>query len=80
MARIRIPEQAKLFVGMLSSEPELFEECVALFENEFGPVDQESAAAPWTNTNYYKPEMGNGLLRNFVFFEQLIDPGNARRH
>ena len=75
MAKIRIPEQAKLFVGMLSSESELFEECVALFENEFGPVDQESAAVPWTNTSYYEPEMGNGLLRKFVFFEQLIDPG-----
>ncbi len=43
--------------------------------NEFGPVDQESAAAPWTRTNYYEPEMGDGLLRKFVFFEQLIDPG-----
>jgi len=65
----------KLFVGMLSSEPALFETCTDILRTEYGPIDCQSEIMPWKFTYYYTREMGSALLRTFIFFESLMDPG-----
>ncbi len=75
MGEIRPPKPVKLFVGMLSSEPALFKACTDLLCSEYGPLDHQSELLPWNFTDYYAAEMGPGLLRKFIFFERLMDPG-----
>jgi hypothetical protein len=75
MGKIRKPLPVKLFIGMLSSEPSLFDACSQILVEEYGPLDHESEVWPWCNSDYYQDEMGAGILRKFVFFERLIDPG-----
>ena len=74
MGNLHAPIPVKLFVGMISREPELFTECTRLIAQEYGPVDLVSSVLPWDHSDYYREEMGTGLLRLFIFFENLVDP------
>ena len=75
MGTLRPPIPAKLFVGMITNEEALFAACTQQLAVRYGPADLQSAALPWDHSDYYRTEMGTGLLRVFVFFERLIDPG-----
>jgi hypothetical protein len=75
MGTIHHPLPVKLFIGMLSPEPSLLDSCTEILKNEFGPLDHESALLPWNRTDYYRDEMGPDILRKFLFFERIIDPG-----
>lgn len=63
---------------MLSPEPTLFAECAGILRREYGPLDFESDVWPWEMTDYYRAEMGPGLLRKFIFCERLIDPSGLQ--
>jgi len=75
MGTPRNPIPVKLFVGMLSPQPGLFDICTGLLREEYGPIDQQSETVRWDATDYYDDEMGFGILRKFIFFERLVDPG-----
>jgi hypothetical protein len=75
MGVIRNPLPVKLFTGMFSPEPALFEDCAGLLSAAYGPIDYESDVLPWDTTDYYHEEMGSHLYRKFVFFKELADPG-----
>ena len=79
MGTIRHPQPAKLFFGMLSSDPSLFDACARILVTEYGPVDLESEILPWNITNYYREELGDRILRKFIFLERLIDPSELPR-
>jgi len=66
---------AKLIVGMLSNDVDLLHRARQLLSRLFGPVDLESDLWPFDVTDYYEPEMGPGLQRQFLSFEALIQPG-----
>ena len=70
----RNPIPVKLFVGMLSPEAGLFDICTELLCAEYGPIDHQSEPEQWDATDYYRDEMGCGILRSFIFFERLVDP------
>jgi len=76
MREILPPIPVKLFIGMLSPEPMLFGTCTDILCREYGPVDYQSEIAPWTNSDFYQEEMGAGILRKFIFFEHMMDPGD----
>ena len=42
----------------------------------WGPVDHSGTAFPFDMTDYYAPEMGQGLKRSFVSFQRLIYPAD----
>jgi hypothetical protein len=65
----------KLFIGMLSPEPALFDACAGILSLEYGPLDFSSEVMPWDQTDYYRDEMGSGISRKFLFFARLMDPG-----
>jgi hypothetical protein len=75
MGNPKNPIPVKLFVGMLSPEVRLFDICTELLCAEFGPIDLQSEFMRWDVTDYYRDEMGSDILRNFIFFERLVDPG-----
>ncbi len=74
MGNLHSPIPVKLFLGMISREPGLLSECTRLFAQEYGPVDLVSSILPWDHSEYYREEIGTGLLRMFIFFEPLVDP------
>lgn len=74
MGKIRNPIPVKLFIGMLSPDPSLFDTCAEIIRVEYGPIDYQSGILPWNNTDYYHEEMGPGIVRKFIFFERLMDP------
>ncbi len=76
MGIIRNPLPVKLFTGVLSSEPALFDECAALICAVYGPVDYETDVLPWDITDYYRSEMGTSIFRKFIFFKELANPGS----
>lgn len=76
MREIRPPIPVKLFIGMLSPEPALFDACIDMLRGEYGAIDYQSEVLPWTNSDFYQDEMGQGILRKFIFFERLLDPGD----
>ena len=75
MGQVHPPEPAKLIVGMLSAFPAGFDLARDALIRHYGPIDVESDPIPFAFTTYYDREMGPNLLRKFLAFERLIDPG-----
>ena len=75
MVSPKSPDYVKLFTGILTSFPELIPACEHDLSDLFGPIDFRSETFPFDGTNYYDAEMGPGILRCFLSFTRLIDPG-----
>ncbi|MBI5664125.1 MAG: DUF4416 family protein [Nitrospirae bacterium] len=75
MGKIVGPHPVKLFIGMLSQDMSLIDQLSDDLCHIFGPMDLVSPVLPWEHTKYYEKEMGEGLKRKFIFFENLIHPG-----
>ncbi len=73
------PRQVKLMVGMLSTDSSLFDLAEAEMVKLWGPTDCISEIIPFTFTRYYNKAMGEGLLRKFVSFSNLIMPPDIAR-
>jgi hypothetical protein len=65
----------KLFVGMFTEREELFDSAGIELGKVYGPVDHVSPVWPFGFTTYYAEEFGENLLRQFISFSELIDPG-----
>ena len=71
-------EKVMLFMGVLSVRgfPEaLKDELEALY----GPVSVISSPLPFSFTDYYVPEMGDGIERFFIAFDNLVTPDSLAR-
>ncbi len=79
MGQISHPEPVKLFVGMLSAYPGAFADAESALVDALGPVDLRSDLFAHEFTEYYRDEMGHPLVRLFVSFERLIQPGELPR-
>jgi hypothetical protein len=75
MSDIRPPRPVKLFIGIIFRDDAVFESVVDGLVRIFGPTDFVSDPFPWTHTKYYLDEMGPNLLRRFIFFDRLVNPG-----
>jgi Domain of unknown function (DUF4416) len=72
MGRIGVPKPAKLIMSVIASDDRLFPEVSEVLATRYGEVDFESDILPFDCTQYYTPEMGEGLLRRFCTFRPLI--------
>jgi len=68
------PHPVMLFIGMLSGEVALLDELQRHLGEKFGPVFYRSEDLPWNYTAYYQKELGDRILRRFLFFRDLIPP------
>jgi hypothetical protein len=74
MAEVKPFAPAKLIIGIISSQDDIFsrtEEAVAAI---YGRVDLKSVAFPFDQTDYYDKQMGKGLRRLFLSFARLVPP------
>ena len=65
----------KAIVGVLTAVPEILPTVYHQLTYQFGDIDYTSELLPFTSTNYYESEMGKDIHRQFISFENLIDPG-----
>jgi len=75
MWEIKQPEPVKLVCGILASDRDCLEAALAALKEQFGPFDLQSEVWPFTQTTYYRSEMGSNILRQFVAFSELRSPG-----
>lgn len=74
MGAIKPPKRVLPFVGMISSDPDLFLLARRHLERAVGHVELASDVWPFDFTSYYEAEMGTDLKRQFVSFEHLVRP------
>jgi hypothetical protein len=66
------PEPAKLFMSLIASEEDIFQQVVEDLRSTFGETDTISERFPFDFTDYYTDEMGKPLFRHFMTFGRLI--------
>ena len=75
MWEINRPEPVKLIFGILAADEKSLEAGRHQITEHFGDCDLVSEVWPFTQTTYYKDELGDSAIRQFVCIEELIDPG-----
>ena len=74
MSHPETPGPGKLFLSILSSRWELFEEeLLPALSLRFGRVDFESPFIPLTETDYYNQELGTPIFRRIYTFYPLVE-------
>lgn len=73
------PPPVKLVIALLSADAELLASVIPHLQGSYGPVDIQSEVMPWNTTNYYREEMGENLLRQYIAFAPLISPADLVR-
>jgi hypothetical protein len=74
MGNIRTPLPAKLFIGALTSLPEMLPKTEERLAALFGAVDLRSELFPFDLTHYYDQTMGTPIYRCFFGFSEPIEP------
>ena len=75
MWELQNPKPVKLIIGILAANEAALDAAVKAISKSFGAIDLTSDVWPFTQTDYYKDELGPNALRQFVSIEKLIDPG-----
>jgi len=75
MWELHDPKPVKLIIGILAANETALAAAVKAISKSFGVIDLTSDVWPFTQTDYYKDELGSNALRQFVTIEKLIDPG-----
>jgi hypothetical protein len=68
------PAPAKIFMSLISSQNELICQASQSVGEYLGKIDLMTERLPFDFTSYYEEEMGKGLFRRFVFFEEVASP------
>ncbi|MHC4742074.1 MAG: DUF4416 family protein, partial [Planctomycetota bacterium] len=79
MWQLKEPDPVKLIVGILAADRNCLHEAVEAVIDKFGQTDLTSHVWPFSETDYYREETGPTILRQFVCFEKLIDPGKLAK-
>ena len=72
---IEQPKPVKLICGILASDAAALESARQRLTDELGAADCVSEVWPFDMTAYYQQQAGPEILRQFVAFEELVDPG-----
>ncbi len=75
MWELHDPKPVKLIIGILAANETSLAAAVKAISKSFGVIDLSSDVWPFTQTDYYKDELGPNALRQFVSLEKPIDPG-----
>jgi len=76
MWELKEPKAVKLIIGILAADKRCLEAAVEAVTNQFGEADLVSDVWPFDQTDYYKNQTGDHILKQFVSIEELINPGS----
>lgn len=79
MWKLNDPKPVKLVVGILAANHKCLNVAVDVLTDKFGISDFISDVWPFDQTDYYKDQTGSRILRQFISFERLIDPGKLAK-
>ena len=79
MWEINKPKPVKLIIGILAADKNSLQAGLESTIAQFGIEDILSPVWPFTQTEYYKDQTGDNILRQFVSFDKLIDPGRLSK-
>jgi hypothetical protein len=68
--------RTKLICGLIFKETNNLKKAKKHLTAKFDRIDFESHFFDFNYTDYYEPEFGKGLLRQFISFEGLVKPEN----
>ena len=74
MSQPSTPKPVKLIISLIAGEEKFITVASTELSKTYGKIDFMSACIPFTMTDYYQAEMGKGLIRRFITFEDLLDP------
>ena len=72
MAQIRTPEPVVLVAAVMVADVPTLSDAKERLRHCFGEIVLESAVFPFDFSTYYRREMGEGLLKQFVSFSEVI--------
>lgn len=72
--KTQFSEQAQLIAFVLQQGSEWNPQVLKILEDTWGPIRHKGKLFPFDQTNYYAPEMGEGLFRGVISFEKTISP------
>lgn len=72
MAQTQPAAKAKLVMGTLYADDQIFARTLYALINKFGPIEINGPTIPFTFTDYYTEEMGAELKKTFIAFVQPI--------
>ena len=70
------PEPAKLLCAVMGQSESMLAQGRGLLAERYGPVELEGPVFDFSFSSYYEREMGAGLVKQFLGFEPLVEPGN----
>jgi len=76
MSQPKAPPKVKLIASIFALDEEYITGAIQDLSDLFGPIDWISELIPFNRTKYYEREMGWPLIRRFISFEMLVDPGD----
>lgn len=74
MAQPSEPKPVKLFFAILFSDEEKLQKAIHMLSQNFGEMDHTSPVFEFSETNYYRDEMGEKIQRIFLSARRLIMP------
>jgi hypothetical protein len=72
MGILREPKPEKLIMGILYSSEKDITDVLSVLSGKYGIIDIQSPEFPFSHTSYYSEEMGDGLKRKFISFDELV--------
>jgi hypothetical protein len=75
MWELKEPKPVKRIVGILAGDERCLTAARDSLESALGEIDLASDIWPFDQTDYYAGQIGPRILRQFVSFAMLIDPG-----
>ncbi|UCF15569.1 MAG: DUF4416 family protein [Phycisphaerales bacterium] len=79
MWKLKDPKPVKLIVGILASNYHCLNAAAELATDKFGNTDFKSEVWPFDKTDYYRDQTGPRILRQFLSFERLVEPGKLAK-
>jgi hypothetical protein len=73
MGKVKPPLPVRFFASIIFRDPGMLPQVEAELAHLVGPVAERTDVFPFSQSDYYSPEMGEGLRRCFLLFEPLLE-------
>ena len=69
----------KLIIGILYTNEQRLAQAMAMLSETYGKIDYQSPVYNFTISEYYYPEMGSPIFRQFISHQKLIYPNQIAK-
>ena len=73
MGTIKLPPPVQFFASIIFNDSGILSDVEAEVAARIGSIEERTDFMPFTQSGYYDPEMGAGLMRRFLLFSPLLE-------